>query len=374
MKLTALIPVHNDDYMLWFCLRSIADHFSEIIVFNDGSIDNTREVVEKVQQDYPHIEYHEHQGKPLGWAGARRKLIDLAYKGQHLFFIDADEVLCEYQAYWLQKIPEMADAVYLGFTDIWGDFNHTTHRLKHYDLCHVYVNRSNVSKLSWTMKERIRASTPVIGTSDTAMTPEPIFWHARGVKPDWRIIQRPQFNQWHAIGREGTPYDFMKHMTEPEIHSWAIRQLLSDPDHPIQPYTGKPKKPAIIQQADQRFEMTYENGQIVDRIDHGWWGSKSFHFYDDDSSTAWDNYYPRQADGISIIKSGVEYVIKNEATSELRSCNDTLAFIWSLCDADQTIGDIKRLVCEQYGGGLDNDVVDGLRMLSRLDFIDVGRW
>ena len=33
-KLTALIPVYNDDYALGFCLASIVDHFDEIIVLD----------------------------------------------------------------------------------------------------------------------------------------------------------------------------------------------------------------------------------------------------------------------------------------------------------------------------------------------------
>lgn len=31
-QLTALIPAHNDDYTLSFCLASIVDHFDETIV------------------------------------------------------------------------------------------------------------------------------------------------------------------------------------------------------------------------------------------------------------------------------------------------------------------------------------------------------
>ena len=41
MKLTALIPVHNDDYALSFCLASIVDHFDRIIVLDDASTDDT---------------------------------------------------------------------------------------------------------------------------------------------------------------------------------------------------------------------------------------------------------------------------------------------------------------------------------------------
>lgn len=165
-QLTALIPAHNDDYMLWFCLRGIAPHFAEIIVFNDGSFDNSREVVTLVQRDYPHIQYVEHQGPPLGWAAARKELVARA-RGNHLVFIDADEVLLEYNAHWLQKIPELAAIVYWKFADGWGDFDHATQRLEHRDACHVYVNRELVPDFDWVILDKFFASAPVFSEPPT---------------------------------------------------------------------------------------------------------------------------------------------------------------------------------------------------------------
>ena len=45
MKLTALIPAHNDDYTLDLCLKAAADAFDEIFVLDDCSDDHTADVV-----------------------------------------------------------------------------------------------------------------------------------------------------------------------------------------------------------------------------------------------------------------------------------------------------------------------------------------
>ena len=372
-KLTALIPAHNDDYMLWFCLRSIAEHFAEILVFNDGSIDNTREVVEKVRVNHPHIQYLEHCGDPLGWAGARQQLIQKA-QGEHLFFIDADEVLCEDNSHWLQKIPDMAAVVYHRFTDIWGDFNHTTQRLEHTDPCHLYVNRTKVYKLDWYIDDYYNTDFPELDAPDKATTPGILFWHARGVKPDWRLLQRSQFNQWHAVGREGTPYDFLMDMPEESIHEHAIKRLLTDPEHHIQRWKGKPEKPSILAQAETRFEMVYRSGKIVDRHDHGWGGARCFHFTQDDSDTAWDNYFPRQVDGVSLKTSGDVFTFLMEESGKIAACNHPQAFLWSLCNKGRTIGDIKQIIRTQFNDEAACDVMPGLRNLARAGCVEIKRW
>ncbi len=370
-KLTALIPVHNDDYTLWFCLRSIAPYFAEIIVFNDASIDNTREVVEKVAKTYPHIQYLEHSGKPLGWADARRELIARA-KGKHLFFIDADEILLESQAHWLQKIPSLATVVYWRFTDIWGDFNHTTQRVFHSDFCHVYVNRNRVDELDWTMKVYGVASTPVIGSDDTRVLDEILFWHARGVKPDWRILQRPEMNAWHEKRREGTPHDFLHKLDQRVIHDRALKVLLTSGEHQIQPWRGETEKPRIVADADTRFEMVYKNGQIVDRRDHGWWGARCFHFADDDNNTAWDNFFPHRCDDVGLRQSGDSFIFN--VNGQCVSCNHPLAYIWSQCGEGQTIGDIKRVIASEFGVEAAADVMPALRNLAKVHCIAVDRW
>lgn len=374
-QLTALIPVHNDDYLLWFCLRSIAPHFAEIIVFNDGSFDNSRETVDLVCKEYSHIQYHEHHGVPLGWAEARKELIRLA-RGQHLFFIDADAVLLEYNAHWLQQFPEMGAVVYWSFADGWGDFDHTTQRLMHRDACHVYVNREKVSGFDWVILDKYFASSPVLNTSDRLSAPDILFWHARGVKPDWRILERPQFNHWHARSRTGTPYGFLDDLTQEQIHEQALRRLLNDREHHIQRYTGTPRRPAIIEEADRRFEMIYQDGQLVDRLDHGWWGMTDYRFERDRSLTAWDNFLTSQVDGIRLDQHGTgPLYIRNLQTDTVVAANASTALLLRLCGEVGSIGDIKAAVSELYGHGakLESDIMAGLRQLAATGCIQVRR-
>ena len=374
-QLTALIPVHNDDYMLWFCLRSIAPYFAEIIVFNDGSFDNSREVVELVRKDHPRIQYHEHRGVPLGWAEARKKLISLA-QGKHLFFIDADAVLLEYNAHRLQQFPEMAAVVDWSFVDGWADFDHTTQRLKRQDVCHVYVNREKVVDFDWVILDKSFASAPVLGTCDKKTVYDLMFWHARGVRPDWRILQQPQFNQWHARSRTGTPYGFLDELTPEQLHERAVHRLLTDREHHIRRYTGTPRRPAIIEAAERRFEMIYQDDQPVDRIDHGWWGLTDYRFERDHSLTAWDNFLTSKVEGIRLDRHGEHhFYIRNPETDTVLAANAVTALLLQLSNEGGSIGDIKAVVAELYGHGadLEADIMAGLRQLAANGFIQVQR-
>ena len=150
MKLTALIPAYNDDYALRFCLASIVDHFDEIIVLDDASTDNTPDVAADCARRHGHVRYVRHEGRQLGWIEARNRLAAMTEAG-HLFWLDADDVLCEYNAHVLQIVAQSPSAVTrLQLCEMWGDFHHTTQRLRHYDRCHVYVNRRAFSDFIWT--------------------------------------------------------------------------------------------------------------------------------------------------------------------------------------------------------------------------------
>lgn len=91
MKATVIIPTHNYAALLPQAVMSVyesADNSAPIqVVVHDGSTDNTRHVVEALQQQVP-VQYH--QQPNAGKAAATRTGIELA-TGDIIFALDADE-------------------------------------------------------------------------------------------------------------------------------------------------------------------------------------------------------------------------------------------------------------------------------------------
>ena len=364
--LTALIPAHNDDYALSLCLESIAPYFGEIIVLDDGSIDDTREVVRRAQQSQAHIRLVEHRGQPLGWAEARRRLIALA-EGDHLFFMDADDVLCEDKVDLLFDTPRIAPIVYTQVAEMWGDFDHTTQRLAHHDPCHLYVNRAVAGDIDWVIEGN--TDYPRFDLSiDRRCGAGPLFWHLKGVKPDWRLVERPAFNRWHEQGKAGNPYDDVLALSEDEIHVQAIDRLLRNDEDRIRRYVADVKRPKVVESATPRFEMIYAGGRCIDRRDHGWWGRRSLNFGADDSVTGWDGVVPTPCREVTARPlEDASWELSTPGGGVLR-CNVTAAVVWRLCDGQRDIAAVKREVYAIYGRSrrVERDVMDTLRAYARL--------
>ncbi len=270
MKLTALIPAHNDDYTLAFCLRSIADHFDEIVVLDDCSSDHTADVALDAASRHCHVRLIRYEGaQQLGWIRARNHLLE-ATDSDHLFWLDADDVLCEYAAHVLRAIAEGgAPLVRLQICEMWGDFDHTTQRLRHYDRCHVYWNRRLFKDAAWR-----GGSTAKFGSDDLvrpAQSPGPLLFHVKGVKPDRRLVERQYVRKWLRAGAPGRLEDFagLSALGEEEIHRRALRMLLHSRQDKLRRWTqGAPERPAVLRHRPQRFEIIYRDDKPVDRVDH----------------------------------------------------------------------------------------------------------
>ena len=93
MQLSIIIPVYNVEAYIERCIHSlqqqdISKENYEIIIINDGSPDNSREVVLKLMKTYSNIVFVEQENK--GVSLARNAGIDRA-KGKYLLFIDPDD-------------------------------------------------------------------------------------------------------------------------------------------------------------------------------------------------------------------------------------------------------------------------------------------
>ncbi len=97
MKLSIIIPVYNVEKYVEKCLRSCAEQDLpsveyEIIVVNDGTKDNSLDIVERVAKDYSNIKIISQEN--AGLSAARNKGLSIA-KGEYIWFIDSDD--------WIEK-------------------------------------------------------------------------------------------------------------------------------------------------------------------------------------------------------------------------------------------------------------------------------
>ena len=93
MLVSFIIPVYNGEKYIESCLDSIvsldrSDY--EIVVVDDGSIDNTSLIMQTYQRQYPSIRYLSQ--KNAGVSAARINGVHAA-TGSYIFFVDADDLI-----------------------------------------------------------------------------------------------------------------------------------------------------------------------------------------------------------------------------------------------------------------------------------------
>lgn len=123
MKFSIIMPAYNAEKEIEKSIKSVLKQSFkdyELIVVNDYSTDNTKEIVEK----YKNIKLINHkENKKAG--GARNTGIDIA-KGDYIVFLDSDDLF--YSDNTLQKISDnidknsKPDLVYLGFVSQGNSF------------------------------------------------------------------------------------------------------------------------------------------------------------------------------------------------------------------------------------------------------------
>lgn len=88
-----IIPVYNGEKYISRCVQSIKESCKmnfEIIIIDDGSIDNTKNICMKLSKDDNRIHYY--WQKNAGVSAARNKGIDVS-SGDWIMFVDADDLL-----------------------------------------------------------------------------------------------------------------------------------------------------------------------------------------------------------------------------------------------------------------------------------------
>jgi len=119
-RISVIIPMYNVEPYVERCLRSIEDQDIpaadyEIICINDGSPDNCRGVVSKLQKEYDNIILIDKQNE--GVSRARNVGMDRA-EGKYLLFIDPDDYVASSSFKRILEMAEMKDAqvTFLGLT------------------------------------------------------------------------------------------------------------------------------------------------------------------------------------------------------------------------------------------------------------------
>ena len=93
-KVSVIVPVYNSEKYIEKCLNSIIEQTYkdfELIVINDGSKDNSLEILEKYKNDFPKVITLINQ-ENIGVSKTRNNAIKMA-KGKYVMFIDNDDFI-----------------------------------------------------------------------------------------------------------------------------------------------------------------------------------------------------------------------------------------------------------------------------------------
>jgi|AKZA01.1.fsa_nt_gi Glycosyltransferases involved in cell wall biogenesis len=164
-----IIPVYNGEKYILRCLNSIEQQTYEnieVIILNDGSIDNTDTIVIDYARGQEKIRYYYHEN--VGVGNTRNKGIDLA-NGEFITFVDADDTIeREYVSTLVHKINNQ-NVVISGYQrlkndnqvlfevipkqDLWSEFKFTATCGKLYR--RSYINEKSIRYQDFAIGEDI---------------------------------------------------------------------------------------------------------------------------------------------------------------------------------------------------------------------------
>lgn len=94
LKISVIVPVYNMEQYIEKCLKSIINQTYkniELIIINDGSTDNSEEIIIKYKNKFPNI-IRPYKQENKGLAAARNFGIKKA-KGEYICFLDSDDYI-----------------------------------------------------------------------------------------------------------------------------------------------------------------------------------------------------------------------------------------------------------------------------------------
>ena len=123
MKFSFVIPVYNTGNLLKKCIASITNSISsdyEIIIIDDGSTDNSVEIINELVELYPAIRLLR---QPNSGQGAARNAGIRAARGEYIWFVDSDDWLLDGAVLRVAKVVEAnsPDVVVLNYVYAFED-------------------------------------------------------------------------------------------------------------------------------------------------------------------------------------------------------------------------------------------------------------
>lgn len=177
--LSIVVPAYNIAPYIEQCVRSILNQLGEqheLIVLDDGSTDNTRALVLKMQQDWPGSNFHLITQANEGLAGARNHGVRAA-KGDYIVWVDGDDVLQGGVLPMLdQAIAEHhPDVIAFDYVMWHPQQPHKTHEVKLAYTPNVLMREPDVFLNTFLAARKTYVWTNVIRRAIYARLPDPVF-------------------------------------------------------------------------------------------------------------------------------------------------------------------------------------------------------
>lgn len=169
-KISTIIPVYNSEKYLNKCIdsilnQSIGNNNIEIILVNDGSTDNSKEIIKKYINLYNNIIYIEQEN--LGAGSARNNGLKNAH-GKYISFIDSDDWIETnmYELMYNRALSNEYDIVSCNYTTINGknkkkySFRNIKNENKNFLLmnsgpCNLLINRSFLKRRNFLFPQNL---------------------------------------------------------------------------------------------------------------------------------------------------------------------------------------------------------------------------
>jgi len=144
MKLSIIVPCYNAAEFIEQCLESVLPHAKsdvEIIIVNDGSTDNSSEIITNTTQRYPETNLIIINQDNAGLSAARNKGLNIA-TGEYISFLDSDDF---YHPDFWSEIPPLLNDSSIDIIEFNADQfeNEISNIVEHID-CAVYTGNENI--------------------------------------------------------------------------------------------------------------------------------------------------------------------------------------------------------------------------------------
>ena len=126
-SVSVIIPVYNASLYLNQCIDSILNQANEIILINDGSTDNSKDICDLFRQKYSHIKVVHNNNQ--GVSKSRNMGLALA-TSEYILFLDSDDWLEKnVLASIMSKNNKHYDWIIPGYQSVWNNGKKNVYKL-----------------------------------------------------------------------------------------------------------------------------------------------------------------------------------------------------------------------------------------------------